>query len=369
MHLRAYHEGGREEIEALQLARLRELLVAIVPANRFYAEKLAGSQWRHAESLDEYPELIPYTLKRELVEDQLRNPPYGTDLTYPVERYSRFSQTSGTTGTPMRWLDTADSWDWMIGNWTRVFRAAGVSAKDRVFFAFGLRVMLDNAATVLCCTPTYALRLAEVAAEEKIDLRSSSVRTIIVSGEPGGGITGTRERIESLWSGARVVDHHGMTEVGPVSYGCPERKGVLHVIETSYYAEVIDPATGKAVQPGQRGELVLTTLGRFGSPLLRYRTGDIVERDPQEGCSCGSYELALPGGILGRADDIRARLRTFCAPRGTSPSTGWRLSGERRASICASRLNRSHRTSTRQVSDHEWSRRFTARWGSASTSQ
>lgn len=164
--------------------------------------------------------------------------------------------------------------------------------------------MIDTAATVLCCTPTYAMRLAEVASEESIDLAATKVKTIIVAGEPGGSISGTRAHIEKLWDGARVVDHHGMTEVGPVSYGCPARPGVLHVIESAYIAEVIDPQTSEAIPPGGAGELVLTNLGRTGSPLLRYRTGDLVQRGADEACECGSYDLALPGGILGRTDDM-----------------------------------------------------------------
>lgn len=167
-----------------------------------------------------------------------------------------------------------------------------------------LGAILDNAATVLCCTPTYALRLAEVAGEERIDLTASKVRRIIVAGEAGGSIPAVRARIEAAWPGARVVDHHGMTETGPVSYGCPALPGVLHVIEPGFIAEVIDPDSGLPVPPGGRGELTLTNLGRVGSPLLRYRTGDLVERAPDAVCPCGSCEMALPGGILARADDM-----------------------------------------------------------------
>jgi phenylacetate-CoA ligase len=226
----------------------------------------------------------------------------------------------------------------MIAGWRRVFEAAGVAAGDRVFFAFSfgpflgfwlgfeaaarmgclaipggglrsparLRVVIDTAATVLCCTPTYAIRLAQVAREEKIDLRETSVRTIVVGGEPGASVPGTKSHIEKLWNGARLVDHHGMTEIGPVSYGCPTRRCVLHVMESAYLAEVIDPGTREPVTPGATGELVLTNLGRLGSPLLRYRTGDLVERGPDERCACGSLDLALPGGILGRLDDMVA---------------------------------------------------------------
>jgi len=167
-----------------------------------------------------------------------------------------------------------------------------------------LRTIVETSATVLCCTPTYAIRLAEVAAEENIDLSGAKVRTLIVAGEPGGSVPATRRHISGLWGGARVVDHHGMTEIGPVSYGCPNHPGVLHVIDESYIAEVIDPLTGLPVPRGVTGELVLTNLGRLGSPLLRYRTSDIVQAAPEDRCECGASGLALIGGILGRTDDM-----------------------------------------------------------------
>ena len=224
----------------------------------------------------------------------------------------------------------------MVGNWTRVFQAAGVTARDRVFFAFSfapflgfwvgfdaaerlgclcipgggmrttarLQAILENQVTVLCCTPTYALHLAQCAANEKIDLRPAAVRTIITAGEPGASNPATRNYIEASWNGARLVDHHGMTETGPVSYGCPVHPDVLHVIESSYIAEIVDPQRGHAVPPGTVGELVLTTLGRTGSPLLRYRTGDLVRQAGSEKCACGTYDLALSGGIVGRIDDM-----------------------------------------------------------------
>lgn len=327
----------RPSIEHAQRERLRALLEAVAQGNRFYAPRLAASGLNPASAtLDEFFNRFPYTLKAEVVEDQRAHPPYGTNLTYPLEKYSRYNQTSATTGTPMRWLDTPEDWQWMLGNWQEVYRAAGVGAGDRLFFAFSfgpflgfwtafeaaaangwlclpggglssvarLRMMRDNAVTVLCCTPTYALRLAEVAAEEKLSGAGDTLKAVIVAGEPGGSIPSTRKRIQAAWPKARVVDHHGMTEVGPVSYECPKRPGVLHVIETSYLAEVIDPASGTPVAPGGAGELVLTTLGRCGSPLLRYRTGDGVRRASAGVCACGRSELALEGGILGRTDDM-----------------------------------------------------------------
>jgi len=148
------------------------------------------------------------------------------------------------------------------------------------------------------------LHLAEVAAAERIDLSASLVKRIIVAGELGGSVPGMRERITSAWRGARVFDHHGMTEVGPVTFECPERPGVLHVIESSYIPEIIHPQTGAAAAAGETGELVLTNLGRIGSPLIRYRTGDLVKAAKDAICVCGRGDLALEGGILGRIDDM-----------------------------------------------------------------
>jgi len=328
------------ELEALQLEQLRSLVAELFPANQFYSRKLqsAGVTFDVSSGVD-FSARFPFTTKAELVADQLAHPPFGTNLTYPLNRYTRFHQTSGTSGAPLRWLDTPESWEAMLECWAEVFRAAGVGAGDRVLFAFSfgpflgfwlafeaaarlgalclpggglgsaarLRMMQANRANVLCCTPTYALRLAEVAEEERIDIQELGVKAIIVAGEPGGSVPTTRAKLESLWPGARIFDHHGMTEVGPVTFECPARPGLLHVMESAYYAEVIDPATG---QPASKGELVLTTLTRTGSPLLRYRTGDRVQcRMPNAGhrmtvCECGRFDLALEGGILGRVDDM-----------------------------------------------------------------
>ena len=323
-----------------QLPKIRALLGAL-RSNPFYAEKLAGvGLLAGVASLDEFRARCPFTTKAELVADQVAHPPYGTNLTFPLERYTRCHQTSGSTGSPLRWLDTPESWAWMLDNWETVHRQAGTTAGDRIFFAFSfgpflgfwtafesaqrlgclvfagggmtsvarLQALLDMQATILCCTPTYAIHLAEVAAKEGIDLRRSSVKTLSVAGEPGGSIPAVRARLAELWPGARVYDHHGMTEVGPVSYECPARPGVLHVIERAFIAEIVDPATGQPVGDGGQGELILTNLGRTGSPLLRYRTGDLVKRGTRNAergvCACGSSDLALEGGILGRVDDM-----------------------------------------------------------------
>ena len=315
-----------------QFAAIQALLGTVIPANPFYTTKLRGCgvRIRDIDSLEAFHRLVPFTTKRELASDQREHPPYGSNLTYPVPRYTRFCQTSGTTGTPMRWLDTHESWSWMLQNWQRVYKAAGVTSDDRVFFAFSFgpflgfwtafeaavergclclpggglssvgraRVILDNHVTVICCTPTYAIHLAESANAGGIDLSQSSVRRIIVAGEPGGSIPATRKRIETLWPGARVVDHHGMTEIGPVSYEPRDMSGYLRIIDDAYHAEILEPGGDQPVAPGEPGELILTTLGREACPLIRYRTGDIVRADPD------AEGTLLIGGILARADDM-----------------------------------------------------------------
>jgi phenylacetate-CoA ligase len=324
---------ARAQILATQDTYLRALLIAIDGRNPFYSAKLKAAGLRGAQcDRATFLARFPFTTKAELVADHAAHAPFGSNLTFPVERYVRFSQTSGSTGHPLRWLDTAESWAWMLDSWAHFYRAVGVTAADRVFaaFSFGpflgfwtafeaatrlgcltvsggglstrgrLEAMRDTGCTVLCCTPTYALRLSEASVLEGVAV--PTLRLIFVAGEPGGSIPAVRERLASLWPGVAIVDHHGMTETGPVSWQHPERPRFLHVLETAYLAEIIDPKTLMPVPPGTLGELVLTTLGRLGAPLIRYRTGDLVKAavaPPAE-----VPHLALDGGILGRTDDM-----------------------------------------------------------------
>jgi phenylacetate-CoA ligase len=326
-----------EALRQLQLAKLQRLVATVRRSNRFYVRKLAplGPEF-HPRSLEDFVQRFPLTRKHELMNDQLAHPPYGTNLTHPLDHYTRCHQTSGSTGEPLRWLDTPESWQHLLDNWREIFRAAAVSVSDRFLLAFSfgpfigfwsamesalqlgcfcfpggsmtsearLKTIADHHITVLCCTPTYALHLGELAVKAGLAAARSSLRLIIVAGEPGGSIPATRARLAQCWPQARLFDHYGMTEVGPVTYECPAEPGLLHVIESTCLAEVIDPHTTQPVRPGQTGELVLTTLDRLGSPVLRYRTGDLVKPRPSGLCACGRFELALEGGILGRCDDM-----------------------------------------------------------------
>lgn len=324
----------REAIEREQLAKLRRLL-KLARQSPFYRAKLAALDGvGPLASLAEFAGRVPFTRKEELADDQQRHPPYGSILTLPLARYTRCHQTSGSTGRPLRWLDTPESWRGLLDNWRQILDAAGVTAGDRFLFAFSFgpfvgfwsamesavqrgcfclasgamtsearsEAIRDHRITVLGCTPTYAVRLGEVARAHAVP--TDSVRLIIVAGEPGGSIPATRARLKELWSHARVFDHHGMTEVGPVTCECPAEPGVLHVIESAYLPEVVEPESGAPAPDGAAGELVLTTLDRLGSPVVRYRTGDLVRRRPPGRCACGRCDTALVGGILGRTDDM-----------------------------------------------------------------
>jgi phenylacetate-CoA ligase len=309
----------------LHLRKLRAGLAQVLKTNAFWRSRLT-----EVRSWDDF-ERLPLTTKAELLADQAAQPPYGTNLTYPLDRYVRLHQTSGSSGNhPLRWLDTAESWDWWVRIWSEhVYPAAGIGAGDRIFFAFSfgpfigfwsafggaerlgalafsggamtseqrVRTLLDLRATVLMSTPTYALRLASVASGLGIDLGSSDIRVTLHAGEPGASIPATRAAIESAYSAA-CFDHTGMTELGPTGFSCPQRDGI-HGIESEFIFEVLDSAGRSATE----GELVATNLGRWGTPLVRYRTGDRV-RVSREPCSCGSPFLKFVGGIRGRVDDM-----------------------------------------------------------------
>lgn len=322
---------GGDELASLQRRRLAAMMERVLASNPFYAKKFSGMAF-DAETSN--VQSLPFTTRQEIQQDQQDHPPYGTNLTYPIDRYVRQHQTSGTSGRPLRWLDSADDWAWFQHCWGIIYRAADVGPQDRFIFPFSfgpfigfwaafesavamgnlclpaggmttsarLRYLMENEVTVVGCTPTYALRMAEVAADDGIDLAGSSVRMLIVAGEPGGNVPSTRARIESAW-GARVFDHAGMTEIGPWGFECVEAPGGMHVIESEFMAELIDPDGDQAVPDGEIGELVLTNLGRLGSPLIRYRSGDQVRltRGP---CACGRSFARVEGGILGRSDDM-----------------------------------------------------------------
>jgi len=326
--------SNRRAIEEQQFERLRRMIQAVLASNDFYRKKFSINDVKDIGSSDDLTRL-PFATKGELVENQHQHPPYGTDLTVPLENYIRIHQTSGTTGKPMYWLDTEESWNWWAECWKLIFQSAGVHSGDHIYFAFSfgpfigfwagvegarklgalaisgggqstdqrLKAIVDYGATVLVCTPTYALHMAAEAKKASVDLaRDSAVRVTIHAGEPGASIPSTKKMIEESW-GAKCYDHAGATEVGAFGFQCEFQPGAIHVNENEFIAEVIDPRTGAAINDGERGELVITNLGRIGSPVIRYRTGDLVQPSYQD-CRCGKPFMLLLGGVLGRVDDM-----------------------------------------------------------------
>ena len=317
----------RSEIEQYQLQRLNQLLVKILPTNNFYREKLGADNLQ----LNDLSELtnLPFTTKHELISN-LSDSNSTANLSYAAEQYVRFHRTSGTTGSPLVILDTATDWQWWIDTWQYVLDAAGITEQDRAFLAFsfgpfigfwsahdaivargamsipggGLRSLArlelieSSGATLLFSTPTYALHLAEVAKNQGINLRNNTVTKIIVAGEPGGSVAAIRTRIEDAW-GATLFDHAGASEIGPWGFTSVDRTGI-HVCEAEFIAEFMNVETNLPAKAGELSELVLTTLGRFGCPVIRYRTGDRVIHEFQESNSF----VHLAGGVLGRADDM-----------------------------------------------------------------
>lgn len=323
----------RVRLRSNQWRKLRSIVLNLATTDSFYGKKIR--EWELKVSrmsrIEDFIAQVPFTTKADIQADRVAHPPFGTNLTRAIHQYTRFCQTSGTsTGEPMAWVDTPESWDAMLKCWQRVFDAAGlVKGRDRIFFAFSfgpflgfwtayeaaakdflvipagglssqarLEAMARYGATVLCCTPTYALRLGELIGESSgVERMSLRISKIIVAGETGGSVPEVRARLEKIWD-ARVFDHHGMTEVGPVSYEAEDMPRQLIVMEDAYLAEVVDPKTGEEVPDGECGELILTTLDRTACPLLRYRTGDWVKKKVHRG------RLVLDGGILSRVDDM-----------------------------------------------------------------
>jgi len=317
----------RSEIEQHQLQRLNHLLAEILPANNFYHEKFGS----HDLQLNDLSELaaLPFTTKHELISDNSESNSV-VNLSYATDQYVRFHRTSGTTGSPLVILDTATDWQWWIDTWQYVLDAAGITEQDRAFLAFsfgpfigfwsahdaivargamsipggGLRSLArlelieSSGATLLFSTPTYALHLAEVAKNHGINLCDNGVSKIIVAGEPGGSAETIRARIEEAW-GATLFDHAGASEIGPWGFASADRTGI-HVCEAEFIAEFINAETNLPAKTGELSELVLTTLGRSGCPVIRYRTGDRVIHEFQESNSF----VHLAGGVLGRADDM-----------------------------------------------------------------
>jgi hypothetical protein len=286
---RGFEQMDSEQLARHQLDRLNVLLQQILPDNHFYAEKLAGLRLP-LESLDQLS-AMPYTYKDELATAHRGD--LAANLTWPLDRYTRFHRTSGTRGRPLVVPDTARDWQWWIDTWQYVLDVAGLESEDRALMAFSfgpfigfwsafdavlargalaipggglstlarLELIESAGVTALFCTPTYAMHLLEIAEQNQRNAASMGVSRIIVAGEPGGSVPAIRQRLESGWN-ARVIDHAGATEIGPWSYADSAGNG-LHIIESEFIAEFLAIETGT---PAGEGEVGRTGPDRVESP-------------------------------------------------------------------------------------------------------
>ena len=330
----------REKLVELQLAKLRVMLAWAKERSPLWQRKLKGTgiepeDIRRLEDI----QAIPFLTKSEILDSQQEYPLYGDIFSASPELGIAYHQTSGTSGrTPLRVVETPRDWAWAANTWASGLYAFGVRSADVAYFPFGygpfqgfwgthygiqklgamtipggaqssenrIRQIIELGATVVVTTPSYAIRLAQVAEEMGIDLaQGSKVEFLVHAGEPGANVPATKAMIEKAW-GAHSGDFAGMSESsGLTCFECSEKPGGIHIIEDSFLEEVVDPTTGKWVGYGERGERITTSFGKGIIPLLRYRTGDLVERVPGSRCTCGRTWDLYNGGILGRVDDMK----------------------------------------------------------------
>lgn len=339
----------REDLRRLQGYRLSKLVERAYHTSAFHKQLMDGAGVGPADiqSFDDLKR-IPFTTRDAWMAAQEAEPPFGNLLVTPPEQAIRYHTTSGTSGrTPLRVLDSRADWKWISECWCYGFWGAGIRPTDRVFFAFSYGTFIgfwgahyatekigclvlpsgnmntpqrvglidEMDATVVCATPTYALRLAQEARELGIDLPRGKVDRLILSGEPAGSIPASKRLIEEQW-GAQAFDTAGMTEIGTIMmFEAANQPGATHIIEDHFIEEVINPETGENVGYGERGERVVTSFGRGAIPLLRYRTRDLVIKVPHTHSDCGRTWDLYEGGIRGRVDDMLLIRGTNVYPR------------------------------------------------------
>jgi len=319
---------SREKLAELQLERLKETVKLCEEMVPFYRNKLRekGITWKDIKSLEDI-ELLPFTTKDDLRE----NYPFGM-FAVPVRDIVRIHASSGTTGQPTVVGYTSRD----IETWSELMArslVAGMADKSdiiQIAYGYGLftgglgfhygverlgasaipvsggntkrqiRLMVDLGTTVLCCTPSYALFMAETAEDMGVDFKELKLKSGIFGAEPWSDRM--RDKVERLLN-LSAFDVYGISEVmGPgVSIECENKEG-LHIFEDAFLPEVIDPGSGEGLPIGEQGELVFTTINKKGMPLIRYRTRDITSLEDSP-CPCGRTHLRMRR-VRGRTDDM-----------------------------------------------------------------
>jgi len=317
-----------EKLQKFQLEKFKETVGWVAKKIPFYKKKFKemGIKLDDIKSLEDAAKL-PFTIKEDLRDN------YPFDLcAVPLKDVVRVHASSGTTGKPITGPYTQDDLDQWTECMTRNFWAAGVRPEDVVQNAYGhglftgglgfhqgatnmgcttvptsaglterqITLLKDFNANILCCTPSYALTIAERAEEMKVDIKSLPLRAGIFGAEPW--TVQMRQEIEERM-GIKAMEAYGLTELGGpgVAFDCKEQNG-LHINEDHYLAEIVDPATMEPLPLGEKGELIFTSLQRRAMPMIRYRTKDITSLS-RETCSCGRTFLKMQK-VFGRTDDM-----------------------------------------------------------------
>ncbi len=319
----------RQALEALQLKRLKNVLAHVVDNVPFYNNSFArnGINLRDIKSLDDI-QLLPFTTKQDMRDSY----PYGLFAT-PLEDIVRIHASSGTTGKPTVVGYTLKDIEMWTDLMARSFVAAGVHKGDIIHNAYGyglftgglgahygaerlgasvipisggntkrqIMIMHDFGSTVLTCTPSYSLFMAEEAILEGVDFKNLKLRVGIFGAEPWS--ESMRNEIENKLN-LSAIDIYGLSEImGPgVAIECIEGKNGLHIWEDHFIPEIINPESGQRLPNGEMGELVITTISKQGIPLIRYRTRDITSIN-HEICKCGRTHARI-ARMSGRSDDM-----------------------------------------------------------------
>ena len=338
--------ASRDELIAIQNAKLAVLTPFLYENSAFYRRRfdrlgLAPTDIRTVDDLPKWPVVD----KAEMIADLAAAPPYGTytthdDALWATRGWMMFSS-SGSTGAPRVFrYSQRDRELWAWAN-ARALHAFGIRPSDSVLicagygphvFAWGVqfalaamgvacipgggltgeaRAMLIDRfkPTALTCTPSYALRLARVMAERGLDPAASSIRLLLVGGEPAAGLVGTRRLLESLWN-ARLVEFYGCTEVSPHCGGYSCRASdqgpgpvTTHLMEDVQVWELVDADSRQRVDEGTRGLTVCTSLNSESSPQLRFLVGDYTTLTTAP-CACGRTHVRAVGAFAGRSDEL-----------------------------------------------------------------
>ncbi|MBW2616053.1 MAG: phenylacetate--CoA ligase [Deltaproteobacteria bacterium] len=327
-----------EDLKSLQNQRLRNVVERCYQNLSYYRELFDcnGINPKHIRTTDDLVN-VPFTEKKDLRDHY----PYGL-LGISIERIHRFAASSGTTGVPTLTGYTDKDWnETLLDQMGRIWKSFGIGDKDLVYQCYGYGLFLggvcmemaakavgatlfpagpgrtmaamqwlkDMKHTVICCTPTFLAYLTSEAGKNGIDPKKDwALRT----GDFGGEVAAPsfRRKLEAdLSPGFVYHETYGLSELGGacVAFSCPHsvKSNQLHVLADHYFVEIINPETGERVEPGEKGELVFTTLTRESSPLIRWRTRDMsgFSSEPY-GCPCGRGAHPLINYVTGRTDDV-----------------------------------------------------------------